>query len=259
MAAKRLSLLTLSAVAVVAALAAWLTCGALTLTSLSPDGARVGLLQSPGWLVAWLAAAFLVLLISRTSRGALLILGAVLVAPWLPGRVPAAAFIWTGPLRDWLWIVVIVAVVAPAAARRVPANLTRVVHDPRRAPWLAAAIAAVAYLAGAYQISPRLPTGDEPHYLIIAQSLLKDHDLKIENNHRRGDYHDYYADDLRPDYLQRGINGEIYSVHAPGLPVVIAPVLALFGYPGVLVFLALAKSGSLPSPEPLLPVCWCCA
>jgi hypothetical protein len=173
--------------------------------------------------------------------------------------VPAAAFIWTGPLRDWLWIVVIVAVVAPAAARRVPANLTRVVHDPRRAPWLAAAIAAVAYLAGAYQISPRLPTGDEPHYLIIAQSLLKDHDLKIENNHRRGDYHDYYADDLRPDYLQRGINGEIYSVHAPGLPVVIAPVLALFGYPGVLVFLALAKSGSLPSPEPLLPVCWCCA
>jgi hypothetical protein len=242
MAAKRLSLLTLSAIAFVAALAAWLTRGALTLTSLSTDGARIGLLQSPGWLVAWLAAAFAVLLISRTSRSRLLVLSAVLVAPWLPGYVPAAAFIWTGPLRDWLWIVIIVAVTAPAAARRAPANLASAVRDPRRAPWLAAAIAAVAYLAGAYQISPRLPTGDEPHYLVIAQSLLKDHDLKIENNHRRGDYHDYYAGDLRPDYLQRGINGEIYSVHAPGLPVVVAPVFALFGYPGVLVFLALVSA-----------------
>jgi hypothetical protein len=180
----------------------------------------------------------------RTNRASLFILAAVLVAPWLPARVPAAAYIWTGPLRFWLWTIVIVAAVAPAVARRAPASLTRALRDPRRAPWLAAAIAAVAYLAGAYQVSPRLPTGDEPHYLVIAQSLLKDHDLQIENNHRRGDYHDYYAGDLRPDYLQRGINGEIYSVHAPGLPVVVAPAFALFGYAGVLVFLALVSASA---------------
>ena len=32
------------------------------------------------------------------------------------------------------------------------------------------------------------PGGDEPHYLVIAQSLWRDGDLKIENNHDRGDY-----------------------------------------------------------------------
>jgi hypothetical protein len=80
---------------------------------------------------------------------------------------------------------------------------------------------------------PRLPAGDEPHYLVIAQSLLRDHDLQIENNHTRGDYHEFFALPLKPDYLLRGVNGQIYSIHAPGLPVLVAPVFALFGYRGV--------------------------
>ena len=36
----------------------------------------------------------------------------------------------------------------------------------------------------AWQVAPSVPGGDEPHYLIITQSLLKDGDLRIENNHR---------------------------------------------------------------------------
>ena len=32
---------------------------------------------------------------------------------------------------------------------------------------------------------PSVPSGDEPHYLIITQSLLKDGDLRIENNHQQ--------------------------------------------------------------------------
>jgi hypothetical protein len=98
------------------------------------------------------------------------------------------------------------------------------------------------YAVGAYQVFPRLPTGDEPHYLVITQSLLRDHDLKIENNHRRGDYREYYSGDLRPDYLRRGADGEIYSVHAPGLAVLVAPAFALFGYPGVVACLALLSA-----------------
>src|SRR6185503_14686398 len=104
----------------------------------------------------------------------------------------------------------------------------------------AAAVAAIAYLAGAWFVFPHLPAGDEPHYLVMAQSLLRDHDLKIENNHRQLDYREYFGGDLKPDYLRRGTDGEIYSIHPTGLPVVVAPVYALGGYPAVLAVLALA-------------------
>ena len=86
--------------------------------------------------------------------------------------------------------------------------------------------------------------GDEPHYLVITQSLLRDHDLKVENNYLHGDFREFYANDLKPHYLRRGQNGEIYSIHAPGLPALVAPVFELFGYPGVLVFLSLVSAGA---------------
>jgi len=81
------------------------------------------------------------------------------------------------------------------------------------------------------------PSGDEPHYLVIAQSLWRDGDLKIENNHARGDYREYYPEDLEPHYLTRGSNGEIYSIHPIGISVILAPVYALGGYQGTVWFL----------------------
>src|SRR5690606_29799035 len=79
--------------------------------------------------------------------------------------------------------------------------------------------------------------GDEPHYLVIAQSLWRDGDFKIENNHQRGDYREYFPRDLDPHYLTRGADGEIYSIHPVGLPIVLAPVYALGGYRAVLLAL----------------------
>ena len=86
-------------------------------------------------------------------------------------------------------------------------------------------VAVASLVLGLFYVNLKLATGDEPHYLVIAQSLLKDGDLKIENNHRRGDYRAFFGGELRPDYLQRGRNGEIYSIHAPGLPVLVAPAM----------------------------------
>ena len=60
--------------------------------------------------------------------------------------------------------------------------------DPSRAGWTAAALAALIYGGAAIYLAPVFPGGDEPHYLVITQSLLKDGDLKIENNHQRQDY-----------------------------------------------------------------------
>src|SRR6185436_9687142 len=103
---------------------------------------------------------------------------------------------------------------------------------------LFAATMAVAGLA-AYKLTGTslFPSGDEPHYLVIAQSLWRDGDLKIENNHARGDYREYYPEDLDPHYLTRGSNGEIYSIHPIGISVILAPIYALGGYKGTVWFL----------------------
>ena len=71
------------------------------------------------------------------------------------------------------------------------------------------------------------------------QSLWRDHDLKIENNHTREDYAEYYRASLDPDYRTRGVDGQIYSVHPIGLPFLGAPVYGLAGYRGVVWFLVL--------------------
>ena len=101
------------------------------------------------------------------------------------------------------------------------------------------------FAASAWQVAPSIPGGDEPHYLVITQSLLLDRDLKIENNHRRGDYQVYFAGALAPHYIQRGRDGEIYSIHAPGLSALVAPAFAIGGYRGVVLFLlVMAACGS---------------
>ena len=76
--------------------------------------------------------------------------------------------------------------------------------------------------------------GDEPHYLVITQSLLLDHDLKIGNNYAQGDYRPFSLADLKPDFLERGVNGEIYSIHAPGLSALVLPGYAFWGARGAI-------------------------
>jgi len=105
--------------------------------------------------------------------------------------------------------------------------------------WRAAAAIGIVTAALAALASARLtgtvmfPSGDEPHYLVIAQSLWRDGDLKIENNHTRGDYREYFAPDLDPHYLTRGADSEIYSIHPVGLPVLLAPIYGAGGYQAV--------------------------
>jgi hypothetical protein len=184
-----------------------------------------------------IAAVFLAIRLLRLSprQRSPLFGSAVLILPWLPFRIPAAALLWTGPFMAAVWLAVVVGVIV----ERSRGNTARWFTDPRRAPVVAGLLSLRLYAASAAWLAPLLPDGDEPHYLILAQSLIKDGDLRIENNHRRGDYLEYSLNAATPDYLRRGVNGEIYSIHAPGLPILIAPALALFGYPGVVAFLGL--------------------
>lgn len=237
----------------------------LSLGGLSAGGVetadRIGVL-APLWvLFLILAVCGLAALLIRSHRWSLLWLPALLLPlPWLPLTLPAAFLLWLGPLAWVVWVALAASAAAdvspplidaPANANSGPRSRARgflgeiaLFADPRRAPLAAAAFAVVIYLLAGWQLSAFLPAGDEPHYLVIADSLRHDGDLKIENNHRARQYLDYFPGEMKPDYLRRGVDGQIYSIHAPGLPAVILPAYALFGYRGAVAFLALLAAAA---------------
>ena len=115
--------------------------------------------------------------------------------PWISDRAPAL-LVLAGPLR---WGVLALASIGSAAtlwSRRPGPSFTRL---PGRGTIFVVSFAA--YLGfGLWSAEAVGPGADEPHYLVITQSLLRDHDLAIENNHARGDYREYFGGDLRPDF-----------------------------------------------------------
>ena len=223
------------------AIAAWLSLGTIGFESAA--GSRIGVLpaSAAAAIVALAAAAVVAMLLRAGSSPRALSLLALVALPWLPAPVPAAFLIWSGPIAGAVWIGV--AIILALGVLRV--RLRSAFLVPPRAPATAGLLAFLIFGAAAWRAAPTRPGGDEPHYLILTQSLLLDGDLKIENNHRRGDYRAYYAGDLAPHVQRLGKDGEVYSVHAPGLPALVLPAFALAGYPGVVLFLlVLSAAGS---------------
>lgn len=74
---------------------------------------------------------------------------------------------------------------------------------------------------------------DEPHYLIISQSLVLDGDLDLANDYAGDRYRQFYEDRL-PDVHGIGVGPHIYSIRDLGLPLLATPAFALAGRTGVL-------------------------
>lgn len=69
-------------------------------------------------------------------------------------------------------------------------------------------------------------SGDEPHYLLISQSLLKDGDFLLLNNYSQKEYSAYMPDGVELDvHLAPGTEG--YSFHSPGLAILLFPFYAI--------------------------------
>ena len=68
-------------------------------------------------------------------------------------------------------------------------------------------------------------SGDEPHYLLVAESLWSDGDFDLADDYADGSSarfgHDHVAQDL---HARPGVDGVVRSVHEPGLAVLILPV-----------------------------------
>jgi hypothetical protein len=217
---------------------------------------RARVVATAGWGVA--ALAILIALGGAASRpggwvlgapswaGALLALGALAVATWVLGL---------GAGRWWLGIAPVVALVAlgvrvpGVAALTGPPLLVLVIAGlalaaveaaPRGAAAAFLPLIAIVYGVAAARVQAQVgPEGDEPHYLMVADSLLRDHDLSLERDYAEGRYLSFHPGPLAPHYRVRGRGGEIYSLHAVGLSLLILPAYALGSYAGASYFMAL--------------------
>jgi hypothetical protein len=162
--------------------------------------------------------------------------GLALVArvPAVTGRLRILSF-FSGPLA---WVVVALAA-ASAAIACIPAR----VITSLRAPWLFAASAILSAAMGLHYIASLQASGDEPDYLLMAQSLWKEHDLDLADNWARGDYKEYVPGMPRMPAGSTRRDGRPISSHSPGLPFLLAPIYALGGRRLCVIAFALAAAG----------------
>lgn len=222
-----------------ATLAGWLLQGAVAPIDGSTSAARVGLLPTAWWLAGGAGLITVASVWARPSLSSVLplALSAVLLLPWLPLPIPPAFLALVGPASGVVAVAIVVLwlVGSLPGPPRVPVSLSH----PRRGPIIAGFTAAAIFGLAAWRAAPMLPGGDEPHYLVATQSLLYDGDLKVENNYRRRDYRQFVDAELQPHFMRRGQDGEIYSIHLPGVSVLVLPAFALAGHPGAITFLVI--------------------
>jgi len=227
-----------TALAVYGALTLWVSLAQFGLTGALPP-VRVAVLPPDWWMGVFVLGGAVLARVSRSAPAQWLpiLLTSVVWLPFIPGSIPPAFAVWQGPLLGVVWLMVGAGLVWPS-----PLGTTESAASRSRGAMVAGAVCAVALTLSWWQVRDRLPAGDEPHYLIIAQSLLNDGDLAIDDNHERREYLPYFHGELKPDYLRRGRDGRIYSIHAPGVSALIAPAYAVAGYPGTVGFMILLTS-----------------
>lgn len=87
----------------------------------------------------------------------------------------------------------------------------------------------VLYNAGSLVLTSSGQTfaGDEPHYLLISHSLLKDGDIDLSNNYENKDYQKTMLADVRIRSHTAPGTKQRYSFHSPGIAIVLLPFYAI--------------------------------
>jgi hypothetical protein len=189
-----------------------------------PEGVLIGVPSAGVVVLAVLAGALIRVSGLEAAGGFLLpILGVVLGSLFWPSFAPLLLFSGR-PLFAFVLAALFLAVVAWRA--RPPRGL------------LLPLVFAI-YAGVSYEVQTRVgPDGDEPQYLMVAESLIRDHDLVLDNDFQPARYAPFFSRPLKPDFRIRGPEGQIYSLHAVGLSLLILPAYALGGYAGASFFMA---------------------
>lgn len=112
-----------------------------------------------------------------------------------------------------------------------------------RVRWSANRAALVAAAVYALMIPAMLRTvidGDEPYYLLVTESIVRDFDLDLANQYAEPARSAAGRNDLQPQFGDPvGPNGEQYSRHEPFLSVLMAPGYAIGGLHGSIAVIAL--------------------
>ena len=152
-----------------------------------------------------------------------------LLCLWQPvgALFPFLGILWS-PHASWALAGSVLVVLRPAV-RSAPgiAAITRILTPA----WLAGVIfvgCSVVYGSWAVYVSQMtMVQGDEAHYLLVTQSLLRDGDIDLQNNGTPEDVAEFR---LLPFELHRAPSspaGKTYSVHPPGLSVLLLPAYAV--------------------------------
>jgi hypothetical protein len=109
--------------------------------------------------------------------------------------------------------------------------------------WIAPlAIAFVAYLA-VYDAMNPVTTGDEPHYLLVAESIAFDGDVDLRNDYASRERTLRVVNVFPLDYnVQAAVykdSGELRPLHGVGLPALLAPAVGIGGLTGARVVMVL--------------------
>jgi len=212
-----------------AGIAGWIAWGVVIMLGVagaasSPSGLVIGVPSAAEVAVAALAVAALAAATGLGLGKPALGLTPLLILIAFGISIPGLGALTGGPL---LALALALAVVALATARPTWA---------RRA-FVPALV--VLHLAAAARVQLQVgPEGDEPHYLMVAASMLEDGDLALQEDYAAGRYRAFHPADLEPHYRVRGRDGAIYSLHAVGLSLLILPAYAAGGYAAVSFFMA---------------------
>ncbi|HET6899396.1 MAG TPA: hypothetical protein VFK70_13650 [Vicinamibacteria bacterium] len=211
-------------------LAGWAT-GAVTLAvaaggaASTPNGYLLGLPGLPAVAVLIVGMTALGVVAGRGAGRWGLAAAPVVLLVILGTRLPGLAAL-AGPPIAVLWIAG--AVLALAAT------------PPRWGPAAFLPVVALVYGLAAARVQAQVgPQGDEPHYLMVADSLLRDHDLSLEPDYAAGRYRAFHPEPLAPHFRVRGRDGAIYSLHAVGLSLLVLPAYAVASYAGASFLMAL--------------------
>ncbi len=163
----------------------------------------------------------------------------------LTSRVPSLG-VWNGPL-GWVLAATSIAIALASVRREAGPRADPGGHAP-----LALGGSGALFLLGALPLllvglryaSGLRVSGDEPHYLVMAQSLWREGDLDLRDNYARADWGEYTPGPVAPHYGSPRADGRPYPAHSVGLPVLLAPVYAAGGRLGCVALMAFCAAGA---------------